>query len=87
MKKVKVRVFVIDDEKIEDYGEGLIIVSRIVDDYEKIMCRVAGASTLYKDKEVGVELFNENKQRKEVIIGERNIEEKLWERMIRMVNS
>ena len=85
MKKIKARVFVVDDERIKDYG-GLITVSGIVDPYEKIMCRVVGVLTIYKGKKVGVELLNENKGRKEVIIGEENIKKKLWERMVRMVN-
>jgi len=82
MKKIKARVFVVDNEKTESYGE-LIIVSEFVEDYEKIICRVAGASMLYKDKDVGVEIFDENRKKKEVIIGEGKIEEELWKIMIR----
>ncbi len=82
MKKIKARVFVVDNEKTESYGE-LIIVSKFVEDYEKIICRVAGASMLCKDKEVGVELFDENRKKKKVIIGEGKIEEELWRIMIR----
>ena len=82
MKKIKARVFIVDNERIKDYG-GLITVSGIVDPYERIICRVVGASMLCKDKEVGVELFDENRKKKKVIIGEGKLEEELWKIMIR----
>ncbi|MCD6085444.1 hypothetical protein J7J41_00405 [bacterium] len=85
MKKVKVRVFVVDDERIKDYG-GLITVSGIVDSYERIVCRVIGASTIYKGKKVGVEIFDKKNRKKKVIIGEKNIKEELWKIMIRWLS-
>ncbi len=82
MKKIKARVFVVDDERIKDYG-GLITVSGIVDPYERIMCRIAGALTLHRGKDVGVEIFDEKSRKKKVIIGEKSIKEELWKIMIR----
>jgi len=80
---VEVRVFITNSGgKEEQYGDPIKVTpSKVSSGYHDVICRVAGAAVLFRE-EVGVEILAGNRKL-ERIIGEKKIEEKLWERLVR----
>ena len=71
---VEVRVFITDGEgRKKQYGDPIkVLSSDVTSGYEDIMHRVGGATVLYGEKRVGVEI-SADKERKIIIVGSKKM--------------